>query len=101
MREFISWSALQLGIELEFQGDGINELGIVASVCGDDSPGVNVGDVIVKIDKRYFRPAEVETLLGDATKAKRELGWEPTISAQEMCAEMIASDLALARKTNS
>ena len=98
VREFISWSALQLGIELEFQGDGINELGIVASVCGDDSPGVNVGDVIVKIDKRYFRPAEVETLLGDATKAKRELGWEPTISAQEMCAEMIASDLALARK---
>ncbi len=59
---------------------------------------VNVGDIIVRVDPRYFRPAEVETLLGDASKAKQKLGWECEITVEEMCAEMVASDLQHARR---
>ena len=98
VRQFITWSAYQLGIELVFKGEGIDEIGVVHSISGHDSPGVKVGDVIVKIDPRYFRPAEVETLLGDPTKAKERLGWIPEITAQEMCAEMVLEDLKLAKR---
>jgi GDPmannose 4,6-dehydratase len=98
VRQFITWSAYQLGIELVFEGEGIDEIGVVHSISGLDSPGVKVGDVIVKIDPRYFRPAEVETLLGDPTKAKERLGWIPEITAQEMCAEMVLEDLKLAKR---
>ena len=68
------------------------------SINGNLAPGVKVGDVIVKVDPNYFRPAEVETLLGDPSKAKRNLGWEPEISVESMCAEMIESDLQQARQ---
>jgi len=98
VRQFIEWTASNLGITLEFEGEGINEIGIVTSIEGDDAPGVKVGDVIVKIDPRYFRPAEVETLLGDPTKAKQKLGWEPEISVQEMCKEMVLEDLEVAKR---
>jgi len=98
VREFISWSANELGISLRFEGDGVNEIGIVDAVDGDKAPSVKPGDVIVRIDPRYFRPAEVETLLGDPTKAKEKLGWVPEITAQEMCAEMVAEDLRAARR---
>jgi len=98
VREFISWSANELGISLRFDGKGINEIGIVDAVDGDKAPSVKPGDVIVRIDPRYFRPAEVETLLGDPTKAKEKLGWVPEITAQEMCAEMVAEDLKTARR---
>ena len=98
VREFITWSARELGIELEFSGTGVDEVATVSSVSGDDAPSVNVGDVIVRIDPRYFRPAEVDTLLGDPTKAKEKLGWVPEITAQEMCAEMVADDLKTARR---
>ena len=98
VRDFINWSASYLGITLEFQGAGVEEVGVVTAVEGNDAPGVRTGDVIVKIDPRYFRPAEVETLLGDASKAETELGWKPEISAQDMCAEMIDSDLAAAKR---
>lgn len=98
VREFIEWSAKELGIELEFFGTGVNEQARVKSISGDRVPALNVGDVIVKVDPRYFRPAEVETLLGDPTKAKDKLGWIPEISAQEMCAEMINFDLQIARQ---
>ncbi len=98
VREFITWSARQLGIELEFSGTGVDEIATVASVTGDNAPEVKVGDVIVRIDPRYFRPAEVDTLLGDPTKAKEKLGWVPEITAQEMCAEMVAEDLKTARR---
>lgn len=98
VRQFIEWSAKELGITLRFEGSGVNEVAIVAEVEGDQAPALKVGDVIVKIDPRYFRPTEVETLLGDPSKAKQKLGWEPEITVQEMCAEMVATDLAEAKR---
>lgn len=98
VREFITWSAAEMGIELEFRGEGLAETGVVKSVDRSRAPEVQVGDVIIRVDRRYFRPAEVETLLGDPGKAKAKLGWEPEISAQEMCAEMIAHDEVEARR---
>ena len=99
VRDFILWSAKELGLTIEFEGQGLNELGVITKIQGDKYPSLSVGDVIIKIDERYFRPNEVETLQGDPTKAKNVLGWKPQVSAQEMCAEMVASDLELARKT--
>ncbi|MBL6757658.1 MAG: GDP-mannose 4,6-dehydratase [Planctomycetes bacterium] len=98
VREFVRWSAAELGIELEFEGEGVDEVGRVAAVSGDAAPSVQAGDIIVRVDPRYFRPAEVETLLGDPTKAKEKLGWVPEITTQEMCAEMVAEDLQTARR---
>ncbi|HHG2969466.1 GDP-mannose 4,6-dehydratase [Klebsiella pneumoniae] len=98
VRDFISMAALELGITLKFEGEGVDEKGIVASVNNEISPTVNVGDVIVAVDPRYFRPAEVETLLGDPTKAKDKLGWVPETTLQEMVTEMVASDLEAAKK---
>lgn len=99
VREFIAWSAATLGISLRFEGTGRNEVGIVEAIVGEDAPALSVGDVIVRIDERYFRPTEVETLLGDASKAKEKLGWTPDITVQQMCAEMVAHDLYEARRT--
>ncbi|HIO03559.1 GDP-mannose 4,6-dehydratase [Marinobacter sp. tcs-11] len=98
VREFIKWSAAELGIELRFDGEGVDEIGVVVAVSGDAAPAVKPGDVIVKVDPRYFRPAEVETLLGDPTKAKEKLGWVPEITVQEMCAEMVQEDLQAAKR---
>ena len=98
VRDFINWAAEDLGVTLAFSGDGIEEIGLVTAITGDNAPGLSIGDIIVKVDPRYFRPAEVETLLGDPAKAKANLGWEPEISAREMCAEMIAADLAAAQR---
>jgi GDPmannose 4,6-dehydratase len=98
VREFIRWSAKELGIELEFSGQGTDEIAIVVGITGDKAPALKVGDVIMRIDPRYFRPAEVETLLGDPTKAREKLGWEPEITAREMCAEMVAADLKEAQR---
>jgi len=99
VRQFIEWSANELGIGLRFEGDGVDEKAIVQSITGDNAPGLKVGDVVVQIDPRYFRPTEVETLLGDPTKAKEKLGWVPEISVQQMCAEMVREDLEQATKT--
>jgi GDPmannose 4,6-dehydratase len=98
VRQFIAWSAAELGVTLKFAGSGVDETATVASIIGDKAPVLKIGDVIVRIDPRYFRPTEVETLLGDPTKAKEKLGWVPEITAQEMCAEMVASDLAQAQQ---
>ena len=98
VRDFIRWSAAELGIELAFSGEGVEEVAKVAAVTSDKAPAVKVGDVVLRIDPRYFRPAEVETLLGDPSKAKDKLGWEPQITAQEMCAEMVEADLVAARR---
>lgn len=98
VREFVNWAAEDLGIALAFEGHGKDERAVVRSVAGDKAPGLRPGDVIVKVDPRYYRPTEVETLLGDPSNAKKKLGWTPQISAREMCAEMIAADLNDARK---
>ena len=98
VREFIDWSARELGIELAFSGTDVDEIATVVSVTGDKAPAVKPGDVIMRIDPRYFRPAEVETLLGDPTKAKQKLGWAPEITVQEMCAEMVMEDLKVAQR---
>ncbi|GAB1258034.1 GDP-mannose 4,6-dehydratase [Aurantivibrio plasticivorans] len=98
VRQFIVWSALELGIELEFEGSGVEERAIVKSIEGDKAPALKVGDVIVNVDPSYFRPAEVETLLGDPTKAKENLGWIPEITTQQMCAEMVKEDLKVAQR---
>ena len=98
VRQFIEWSARELGVQLRFEGVGIDEIAIVDAIEGDDAPALRVGDVVCRIDPKYFRPAEVETLLGDPTKANQILGWEPTITAQEMCAEMVAEDLLAAKR---
>lgn len=98
VREFVRMSAKEAGIELNFSGEGVDEIATVAAVTGNNAPAVKVGDVIVRVDPRYFRPAEVETLLGDPTKAKNKLGWVPEITVEEMCAEMVASDLEQAKR---
>lgn len=98
VREFVRWSAAELGITLQFEGEGVDEQAIVVKIEGDNAPALKVGDVIVKVDPRYFRPAEVETLLGDPTKAKQKLGWVPEITVQEMCAEMVREDLKVAQR---
>jgi len=98
VRDFVAWSAAELGITIEFHGEGVDEHGVVAAVSGDKAPAVKAGDVIVRVDPRYFRPAEVETLLGDPGKAREKLGWTPVITAREMCAEMVSEDLMIARR---
>ena len=98
VRQFILWSAAELGITLRFEGQGIEERGIVEHVQGDKAPALKPGDTVVRVDARYFRPAEVETLLGNPAKAKAKLGWTPEITAQEMCAEMVVQDLHVAQR---
>ena len=99
VRQFIAWAAEELGITLNFVGEGVEEKAVVESIRGNDAPALKVGDVVVAVDPRYFRPAEVETLLGDPSKAKQKLGWTPEITVQEMCAEMVLEDLKVAQQT--
>ena len=98
VREFVRMSAAEAGIGIEFKGAGVDETAIVHSVDPTKAPAVEPGDVIVRVDPRYFRPAEVETLLGDPTRAMDKLGWKPEITVEEMCAEMVASDLEEAKR---
>ncbi len=98
VRDFVRLSAKELGITLRFEGEGIEESGVVDKITGDLCPGIDEGDVIVRVDPRYFRPAEVETLLGDPSKAKAKLGWVPEITVEEMCAEMVRNDLEKAKQ---
>lgn len=98
VRQFIQWTATELGINLRFEGSGESEIAVVESVIGTKAPAVKVGDVLVRVDPRYFRPTEVETLLGDPSKAKQKLGWVPEISVQQMCSEMVTADLAQAQQ---
>ncbi|NOH84532.1 GDP-mannose 4,6-dehydratase [Vibrio sp. 03-59-1] len=92
VREFVTLSAKELGISIAFTGEGVNEVGTVSSIKGEKAPNLKVGDIIIRVDKRYFRPAEVETLLGDPSKAKEKLGWEPLTTVEEMCSEMVKAD---------
>lgn len=98
VREFVALSAKEAGIELEFSGEGVDEIATVKAVAPERAPAVKEGEIIVRVDPRYFRPAEVETLLGDPAKAKEKLGWVPEITVEEMCAEMVAHDIEVARQ---
>ena len=98
VREFIIKTAHQLGVALAFEGEGVNEVAKVATITGENAPALQVGQVVVRIDPRYFRPTEVETLLGDPSKAKKDLGWVPEITLDEMVQEMVAHDLSKAKQ---
>lgn len=100
VRDFISMAAAEVGIELEFQGSGVDEVARIAKLTGaaSSSTGLAVGAVIVRVDPRYFRPTEVEELLGDARLAQRELGWSPRITVEQMCEEMVSADLKEAKR---
>lgn len=98
VRHFVKATAQELGISLEFSGEGINEIASVVGIDGDMAPSVKIGDVIVDVNPRFFRPTEVETLLGDPSKAKEKLGWVPEITLEEMVKEMVEYDLEVARK---
>ena len=101
MRQFVDFAAQELGITLAFSGEGEAEVGTVVAVApvdGELRAQCQVGDVIVRVDPRYFRPTEVETLLGDPTKAKAKLGWTPTTSLRQLCKEMVEADYATACK---
>lgn len=98
VRDFIRWAAEDLGIALDFRGSGLDEVAVVEAVTSDMAPAVRPGQVVMRVDPRYFRPSEVETLLGDPSRAKEKLGWEPQVTARELCAEMVAHDLVAARR---
>ena len=98
VRQFIEMSAQELGVSIRWEGTGVDEKGFVSAIIGDKAPGLQLDQIIVAIDPRYFRPAEVETLLGDPTKAKEKLGWVPQITLQEMIKEMVAYDHDEAKK---
>lgn len=98
VRQFIELCANELGMRLEWQGSGLDETAVVAEINSERTPGVSVGQTIVRVDPNYFRPAEVDTLLGDPSLARKELGWEPKISVPEMVAEMIEHDLQQAQQ---
>ncbi|MFQ3245985.1 MAG: GDPmannose 4,6-dehydratase [Arenicella sp.] len=100
VREFVRLAAAEIGVELEFNGEGVDEVGVVASVDVERAPALSVGDQIVKVDPRYFRPAEVETLLGDPTKAREKMGWKAEITVEQMCAEMVANDVEVAKRNS-
>jgi len=98
VRDFVRMAASELGLELLFKGEGVEEKGVVSNAQGDSAPGVKQGDVVVRVDPRYFRPTEVESLMGDSRKAKEKLGWKPATSIEEMIREMVAHDLDQARR---
>ena len=98
VRQFIQWTAEEVGMKLRFDGQGVNEVAVVESIHGENCPALQVGQIIIRVDPRYFRPTEVETLLGDPSKAKNKLGWEPETTTQEMCREMVAHDLQEAKR---
>lgn len=97
VRQFVEFAAAELGIELRWEGEGENEVGIVKAVISKDAK-VKVGDTIVKVDPRYFRPTEVETLLGDPSKAKEKLGWVPKTTLAELVKEMVQADYTAAKR---
>ena len=98
VKKFVQWTCELLGIEIEFSGLGLEEVGIVTQVYNEFSSRELIGKKIIKIDPNYFRPAEVETLLGDPSKALTELGYRPEYSAFDICEEMVAHDLSEAKK---
>jgi GDPmannose 4,6-dehydratase len=98
VRDFINWSANALGIKIRFEGSGLDEIGVIDEISGSEVHNFKVGDIIIRVDPRYYRPSEVESLLGDPSKARDKLGWVPEITAKDMCVEMIVEDLKIAKR---
>ena len=103
VRDFVKMAFQETGVTLEFQGEGVNEIGVVAAVSDDTKfrdikQHVKIGDVLVKVDPTYFRPTEVDLLIGDSTKARTILGWKPEYDLQKLAAEMVQSDLKIMKK---
>nr|MBV6630679.1 GDP-mannose 4,6-dehydratase [Oceanococcus sp. HetDA_MAG_MS8] len=98
VRDFVVWAASDLGLTIEFRGEGVQEHAVVMEVDVELAPSVTVGQIILRVDPSYFRPAEVESLLGDASLAREQLGWEPQCSARELCREMVAADRVFAQR---
>lgn len=98
VRDFVIMSAEELGITLRFEGNGKDEYAVVEKVVGEKAPSIKIGDIVLRVSPKYYRPAEVETLLGDSSKAKKKLGWTPNISLRQLCREMIEADLSQAKK---
>lgn len=97
IRQFIEWAAEDVGLSIKFEGQGLDEIGRVSAIHSEQSDSLKIGDIIIRIDERYFRPTEVESLLGDPTKAREKLGWTPEITTREMCTEMVQNDVKLAK----
>jgi len=97
VRDFVVWAAKAIGITMRFEGSGVDEIGIVADINSRTDMKISVGDILVRVEPRYYRPSEVESLLGDASRAAKELHWTPEISAEDMCREMVEEDLKIAR----
>ncbi len=98
VRDFITWACEDLGMIIEFNGSGLEEVGKIVKINGDKATGAQIGQKIIRINPRYFRPSEVDSLLGDASLAKKVLGWEPKISAREMCRQMVLEDYNILNK---
>ena len=98
VRQFVEFTAGAMGTTIRWEGTGVEECGYVEAFDAEQTPGLEIGQKIVAVDPRYFRPAEVETLLGDPTKAKKKLGWVPETTCEEMVAEMVETDLAKAKQ---
>lgn len=98
VRDFIRIAAAEIGVKLTFSNSGIDEIATVTARNPELAPSISLGDVIIRIDPRYFRPAEVETLLGNAENAKQKLGWQPDVSVRQLCGEMMAHDIDIARR---
>jgi GDPmannose 4,6-dehydratase len=100
VKQFVDAAAARLGVTLSWEGEGVDQIGVVAAVRGTRSPGVSVGQTVVRVDRRYFRPTEVETLLGNPEKARRKLGWVPKTGLDELVAEMVDEDYRGAQRDN-
>jgi GDPmannose 4,6-dehydratase len=97
VRDFIKMSFKEIGVELEFKGEGINEVGIVRS-SNNSKYSLEIGREVIAVDPKYFRPTEVELLIGDATKARTKLGWQPKYNLEMLCSEMVAADIQLFKR---
>ena len=98
VKDFVYHSFRTLGVELEFKGSGVDEIAVVASIDTMDELSFKVGDTVLRVDSKYYRPTEVDTLLGDPSFAQEKLGWTPKVTAEELCREMTLSDLRLAKR---
>ena len=98
IRDFVRMAFEEVGVELNFTGEGVNEVGVISKITNNQAHGMKLGQVVVKVDPRYYRPTEVDLLIGDATKAKTKLNWVPTYTLAEMIKEMVAEDIIVFKK---